>query len=100
MFREPVTFIAPTRMTDMRKHVARKFKRLEKMVGTSKRITWKMLNEFFDITHREWANQQSAVDQHTGGEEFVERWWYDYFVPRFNVLKDAKRAQGKRLAGR
>jgi len=99
MYQEPVTFIVPAGMTNMRKRVARQFKRLEKQVVTGRRVTWKVLDTFFNSTFRDWKIQNSAVDQHTGGKEFIERWWHAYFVPRFNALERAKLAQGRRLAG-
>ncbi len=100
MLHEPVTLIVPSRMGDMRKRVTRKFNKLEKQVKTRERVTWKVLNDFFERTHKDWKIQNQSVDQHTGGEEFVERWWSDYFEPRFIALEDAKQAQGKRLARR
>ncbi|HAU07732.1 MAG: hypothetical protein UW46_C0004G0023 [Candidatus Yanofskybacteria bacterium GW2011_GWF1_44_227] len=98
MFQEPVTFIVPTRMSGLRKKVQRIFSRLEKQVKTEEIIADKTMIHFFDRTHADWKNQWEMVDQHTGGEEFVERWWHDFFVPRFKALGRARVAQARRLS--
>jgi len=99
MYQEPVTFIVPAGMSPMRRKVIKKFEALEKQAKTRERITWKTLTDFYVKTHKDWENQSELVDQHTGGEEFIERWWSGFFIPRFNDLRKAKLAQGRRLAG-
>jgi len=84
-------------MWELRKRTKKRFEQLEKMVKTSKRVNWFDLDKFFMDTRRDWNIQWQGVDQHTGGEEFVERWWHDYFVPRFDALKKAKVAQDRRM---
>ncbi|KKR23855.1 MAG: hypothetical protein UT53_C0005G0001 [Candidatus Yanofskybacteria bacterium GW2011_GWD2_39_48] len=98
MYQEPVTFIVPARMNGLRKRVILAFNKLERQVKTEEIITDETMIYFFDRTYVDWKNQLELVDQHTGGEEFVERWWHSFFLPRFVALGKSRVAQAGRLA--
>ena len=84
----------------MHKRVTNVFKKLEKQVITNKTFSWRILDEFFVATHREWYNHCQGLDQHTGGEESAQNWWHNFFRPRFDNLETAKVAQDKRRSSR
>lgn len=98
MWTEPVTIMVPAIMGELRQKTKVTFAKLERQAKTSKLVSLEELDTFFSYVRTNFIRIDALIDQHTGGEEFMRRWWGDFFIPRFTALERAREAQRKRLA--